>query len=292
MLLLLVEDNALLASLVASSFGRQGWQVTVARDGRDALRCFEAGAFDVVVIDWVLPSPGPCGLELCEQIRQRSSTVGLLFATARATLGDRLLAFKAGADDYLVKPFDSQELLARVSAVARRSARSIPSSPPLRKLEMGLADERPCSDETCLRCESILVDMATLRVTVANDEVELSLRQLLILIYLMRRQGRLIPEAELREQVLRSSSMTQTSTLRNHIHQLRQRLVSGGALLYSVHGRGYGIGPQESQFLEPGDTECAQSHKRLILRERWQPETAPEEGGVVNAMDHLSVARQ
>ncbi|HMA94546.1 MAG TPA: response regulator transcription factor [Polyangiaceae bacterium] len=290
MLLLLVEDNALLASLVASSFGREGWQVTVAQDGLDALRYFEAEAFDVVVIDWLLPPPGPCGLELCEHIRKQSPTVGLLFATAKETLGDRLLAFKAGADDYLVKPFDSQELLARVSAVARRSARGIPLSRPVPKPEVAICGERSGTDETCLRCESILVDMATLRVTVAHDEVELSLRQLLILIYLMRRQGQLVPESELREQVLRSSSLTQTSTLRNHIHQLRQRLGAAGALLYSVHGRGYGIGVQEAQLLETADNECAQSHKRLIIRDHWRAE-ATQDKDVVNAVDHLSAAR-
>lgn len=257
MLLLLVEDNALLASLVASSFGRQGWQVTVAQNGLDALRYFETETFDVVVIDWVLPPPGPCGLELCEQIRQRSATVGLLFATAKEALGDRLLAFKAGADDYLVKPFDSQELLARVSAVARRSVRSTPSLPPSTSANLDLDGGGIGRDETYLRCESILVDMATLRVTVTGQEADLSLRQLLILIYLMRRQGQLVPESELREQVLRSSSLTQTSTLRNHIHQLRQRLGSAGALLYSVHGRGYGIGLQGTQY-EPVEGECAQ----------------------------------
>lgn len=290
MLLLLVEDNALLASLVASSFGREGWQVTVAQDGLDALRHFEAEAFDVVVIDWLLPPPGPCGLELCERIRKQSPAVGLLFATAKETLGDRLLAFKAGADDYLVKPFDSQELLARVSAVARRSARGIPSSRPLPKPEVATCESR--TDETCLRCGSIFVDMATLRVTVMNEEVELSLRQLLILIYLMRRQGQLVPESELREQVLRSSSLTQTSTLRNHIHQLRQRLGAAGGLLYSVHGRGYGIGVQETQLLETADNECAQSHKRLIIRGHWHTEVTQDAEEVVNAMDHLSAARQ
>lgn len=278
MLLLLVEDNAVLASLVASSLERQGWHVTIAQNGLDALRAFDAGTFDVVVIDWVLPPPGPCGLELCERLRQRSATVGLLFATAREALGDRLQAFKAGADDYIVKPFDSQELLARVAAVARRSCGSTRCAPPIGAGGIDSVSATEGTDETTLRCGSILVDVGTLRVTVSGQEVELSLRQLLILLYLLRRQGQLVPEAELREQVLRTASITQTSTLRNHIHQLRQRLGAAGALLYSVHGRGYGIGLQEAEFAEPVESECAKSHKRPILSAHWQAERVAEEG--------------
>ena len=240
--LLLVEDDGPLASTLASFLEGQGWQVVVARDGLEAMHAFRRRSFSVVTIDWVLPPHGPSGIELCAEMRQLSSNVGIMFVTGKAELGDRLLAFKAGADDYLVKPFERDEYLARARAVARRSTLSALPLGALEVTALGDHSGGTAPGERILICGSITVDLATLRVTVDQQEVDLSLRQLLILIYLMRHKGRLVPEGELRSQVLRSVTAVQTSTIRNHIHQLRDRLGPAKALIRSVHGRGYGIG--------------------------------------------------
>jgi DNA-binding response OmpR family regulator len=244
MQLLLVEDDRHLAATMASVFQREGWEVTIALDGHAALRCFERGSYHVVVIDWVLPPYGPSGLELCKEMRQRSPTVGILFASGKEAVKDRLLAFEAGADDYLVKPFEHDELVARVSAIARRSALwPLPTSV--------VATD---GDSHYLACESIKVDMATLRVTVEEEEIELTLRQLLMLVYLMRHRGRLVSEAELREQVLRTASIVPSSTIRNHIHQLREKLGAAKVLIHSVHGKGYGIGLSETASMASAES--------------------------------------
>jgi DNA-binding response OmpR family regulator len=253
--LLLVEGDCLVASLLASSLELQHWKVTIAHDGRDALRCLESAPYKIVVMDWTLPAPGPSGLELCQRIRRQSSRVGIVFATAREALQDRLLAFKAGADDYLIKPFQGEELAARVSAVYRRAERQFARSyfPQSHAARFATSSECWLAEEHRLRCESIVVDLATLRVTVEGREIDLPLRQLLILMYLLRRRGSFVSEVELRERVLRTSSSASNSTVRNHIHQLRDRLGPAGSLIFSAHGRGYGIGSPRAHPIEQRD---------------------------------------
>ena len=225
MLLLLVEDDRIACSTLAASLGSVGWEVVETAEGHQALERFDTRRFAAVVLEWDLPGT-LAGIDLCRILRARSAQVGLVFATHRSTLTERLAAFEAGADDFLVKPFAPEELHARLTALMRRS--EPPSTGSL--------------SDTILGCESLRVDLATLRVTVNGQEIHLSLRQLLLLLYLMRHRGRLVPESELREQVLRTASVVPTSTIRNHIHQLREKLGAARNLIKSEPGQGYGIG--------------------------------------------------
>ncbi|MGH8749751.1 MAG: response regulator transcription factor [Burkholderiales bacterium] len=117
-----MEDEELLARGMQSLLRDSGdYVVDVARDGCEAQRMLDRERYTIVILDWNLPCEGPSGLELCSALRARSSRVGILFVTARQSVRDRIPAFNAGADDYLVKPFEAAELLARVNALARRS---------------------------------------------------------------------------------------------------------------------------------------------------------------------------
>jgi len=122
--LLLVDDDLALSGVLAAALVEEGFEVTTARDGRAGLAAFQAGRFDLVVLDVLMPELD--GLELCRRLRQRSQ-VPVIFLTSRADEVDRITGLETGADDYLAKPFSTRELVARIRAVLRRAA---PGGPP------------------------------------------------------------------------------------------------------------------------------------------------------------------
>jgi len=229
---LFIEDEQALVRALKSFFRRQPrYELEFAADGNEALRMLNSGAYAVVIIDWNLPKPGPSGLELCHVLRaqEKSSRVGILFATGRDTLDDKLRAFEAGADDYIVKPFDARELMARLDALAVRSTPPPPA----------VIDNDPAAQH--LVHGPITIDLTTQIVVASLQEVALPKQQFLILVHLVRNLGRPVSEEELRENVLRTSSANRSSTIRNLVGELRQRLGPAGKLIRSVRGAGYCI---------------------------------------------------
>ena len=140
MKMLLVEDERTCSHALASFLRKaMAWEVDIAENGTDALRVFRSEVYQVAVVDWGLPPPGPCGIEVCRALRAQSS-LGIMMITGRAALPDVLLGFDAGADDYLVKPFEPSEFVARAKALGRRS-----SAPPAG------APRRPDASQAVLR---------------------------------------------------------------------------------------------------------------------------------------------
>jgi DNA-binding response OmpR family regulator len=223
-LLVVEDDKALVRALLAFFRRKQNYEVQIARDGFEALRMIDQGSYSVVVVDWNLPPPGPDGLELCRLLRARSKRVGILFCTGRNARGEKLEAFAAGADDYLTKPFDPAEFLARVDALGRRS--SVP----------------PFEQGAHLEYEIVSADLATQTMSIEGEaRVHLPAQQFLLLVHFLRNTGRASNAAELRR-VLETASEPEGSTIRTLVGQLRMRLGKGGALLQTVRGIGYGFG--------------------------------------------------
>src|SRR5919112_2602272 len=178
MRLLVVEDDAKLARALTRGLEREGYAIDVADTGDDAVRQALAGGYDGVVLDVMLP--GPDGFAVCRELRRRDLQVPVLMLTARADVSDRIRGLDAGADDYLVKPFDFGELLARLRALLRRPAA-----------------ERP----DVLEVRDLRIDPDARIVTRRGQDIELTAREMAVLEILARNAGQVVSRTELLEQV-------------------------------------------------------------------------------------------
>lgn len=219
MRLLLVEDHADVAETISDYLFARGHKVDIAGDGKRGLHLALTRDYDVLVLDRILP--GLDGTTLCSKLRNEASkNTPVLMLTALTTTGDKLAGFAAGADDYLVKPFDPSELEARLLALHRRAQSSVRG----RKLRVG----------------DLVYDADTLQAGRAGRPVPLSPTARRILEYLMRHPSRVVSREEL-EQHLWGSNRPEGEVLRVHIHALRNAIDGGHRrkLLHTVRGVGY-----------------------------------------------------
>ncbi len=216
--ILVVEDNAMLARNLADGLERDGHQLDFAADGLLGLRLALENDYDVMILD--LGLPGIDGLELCRRLRaQASRRVPVLMLTARDTLADKLGGFDSGADDYLVKPFEMAELLARCQVLARRHT---------------------LHQDHVLRVGTLSIDRRALAVTRAGRSVELTPAGYQILLALVEAHPRVLTRSEL-TRALWGDEPPDSDALRTHFYQLRQKLDKPFAkpLLTTVHGVGF-----------------------------------------------------
>lgn len=224
MRILLLEDNADVRANLTEQLEQAGHEVDVALDGRSGLLMALAGEHDVLVLDLGLPRLG--GLDVCRKLRaERGAGPLVLMLTARDTLEDKLEGFAAGADDYLVKPFEGAELLVRLQALARRSTRQEPE---------------------VLVVDDLRYDMGTLRVERAGRALVLNRVGLRILRELMSASPRVVTRQQL-EQVLWDGFSPEGSVLRSHIFALRKAIDLEGLvpLVHTVRGIGYRIARED-----------------------------------------------
>jgi DNA-binding response OmpR family regulator len=226
MRLLLVEDDDRVAAALAAVLGRHGFDVVHARTGEEALeRLLPADGtpcFDVVLLDLGLPDRD--GFEVCGRIRTVSS-VPVIIGTARSDVRSRVHGLNLGADDYVVKPYDTAELLARIHAVSRRTG----------------ADEQSGEDGTAddvLRLGGITVELPTRRVSVDGSAVALTRKEFDLLALLAQRPGVVFRREQIISEVWRTSWQGTGRTLEVHIASLRSKL-SRPALIETVRGVGY-----------------------------------------------------
>lgn len=219
MYLLVVEDNRDLSANLFDFLTGYGHTVDLAYDGHAGLEFAMRDPYDAIVLDLMLPRLD--GLDVCRRLRAMGSTIPVLMLTARDTLDDKLLGFGAGADDYLVKPFDLAELEARLQALQRR-VRSMP-----RRLQVA----------------DLVFDLDALSVARAGKSIALAPIPLRILEVLMRNAGRVVSRAELIRAVW-GDDPPDSDALRAHLYQLRSAIDRpfAVALLQTVHGQGYRIG--------------------------------------------------
>lgn len=217
--LLLIEDHRDIAEMVYEHFERRGYAVDYAGDGLTGLHLAVCNAYDVILLDLMLP--GMDGIELCEKLRKEARcTTPILMLTARDTVQDKIGGLNAGADDYLVKPFDIQELEARVRALIRRHRSEV--SPGL--LQVG----------------DLTLDLATLRVQRNGVSLELTPTALKILKMLMNASPRLVTREEIEREVW-GETLPDSDTLRSHLYNLRKVIDKPFAksMLVTVQSLGY-----------------------------------------------------
>lgn len=223
---LLIDDDSRLHELLASYLEGNGFQVTWAPDGPRGLAALAAGAFDVVLLDVMMP--GMDGLEVCRRIRA-SSRVPILMLTARGDETDRVVGLELGADDYLPKPFSPRELLARMRALIRRANPE------------GVAERIAVAD--------LDIDVPGRVVRRAGASVELTGIEFDILIALARRAGRVVPRDALLSEAGRSDVNVGDRTVDVHISHLRQKLGDdprSPRLIKTVRGVGYVLARERS----------------------------------------------
>lgn len=220
MQVLLVEDDARIARLVARAFTEAGHQVSTTDNGADGLARGTTGAFDLIVLDILLPEMD--GIEVCRRLRKERIRTPILMLTARDTVSDRVRGLDVGADDYLVKPFALEELLARVRALQRRDEQT--------------ADER-------LRVGDLTLDPARREAWRGARTIELTVTEFQILAYLMRYPGRVLTKDQIMEQVWGWDTEVTSNVVEVYIHYLRGKVDQGfpRPLIRTVRGVGYTI---------------------------------------------------
>jgi two-component system OmpR family response regulator len=222
MRLLLVEDDERLAGSLARGLRGEGYAVDLAATGDEAVVHAQVHDYDVVVLDVMLP--GLDGVSVCRTLRAAGRWSPVLMLTARDGVADRIRGLDAGADDYLVKPFDFGELVARLRALLRRGA-----------------PERPA----VVVAGDLEVDPARRSVTRAGRRVELSAREFAVLELLARRAGQVVSRTELLEHVWDRNYQGSTNIVDVYVGYLRRKLENpfGRPLIHTVRGAGYRVEP-------------------------------------------------
>jgi two-component system response regulator QseB len=219
MRLLLVEDDSMIGAAAQQGLRGEGHTVDWVRDGREADAAVRGAPYDLVLLDLGIPHRD--GLSLLRQWRQKGREVPVLIVTARDAVTDRIAGLDAGADDYLVKPFDLDELSARIRAVMRRKA--------------GRA-------ESTLRVGDLEVDAASKRVRWKGREVALSAREYALLEALANRPGAFLTRTQLEERLYGWDEEIASNAVEVHIHALRRKL--DPSLIRNVRGLGYTLGKE------------------------------------------------
>jgi two-component system, OmpR family, phosphate regulon response regulator PhoB len=201
---LVVEDETSLATLLRYNLEREGYRVFTAHDGEEALILAEEAKPDLVVLDWMLPELS--GIEVCRRLRARGSmrNVPIVMLTARGEESDRVRGLDTGVDDYIVKPFLMNELLARLRAVLRRA--------------------RPALVEDVLKLGDISVDRGTHRVKRAGRDIHLGPTEYKLLDHLMRHPGRVFSREQLLDAVWGSDVYVEARTVDVHVGRLRKAI--------------------------------------------------------------------
>jgi two-component system OmpR family response regulator len=221
MRILLVEDDAMIGTSVQDCLRADGYAVDWERDGASAATALRAGVHDLVLLDLGLPQRD--GLSLLRELRARRDRTPVLVATARDAVADRIAGLDAGADDYVVKPFDLDELLARIRALLRRSA--------------GLA-------EPVFEHGGVSLDPQTHQATVDGEPVLLTAREWAVLQPLIARPGMIFSRAQLEEKLYSWQDEIASNAIEVYIHGLRKKL--GHGFIQTVRGVGYVV-PKQSE---------------------------------------------
>lgn len=234
---LLAEDEESFIDALVVGLAREGFDVTVARDGNEAIRLFDEVAPDLILLDLMLPKLS--GIDVCRAIRARSS-VPIIMVTAKGTEIDTVVGLEVGADDYVAKPYRLRELVARMRAVLRRT----PSTDPAPRAAAGV--DRPGGRQPAassqLEAGGIVVDTDRHLVFVRGEEVHLRRKEFELLTLLMENVGRVLTRDVLIDRVWGADYYGDTKTLDVHIKRLRSHLEedpSSPRLITTIRGVGY-----------------------------------------------------
>ena len=218
--ILVVDDEKLLVKGIKFNLENEGYTVDTAGDGETAVNMAREGDYALIILDLMMPKKD--GLEACQEIRG-FSTVPIIMLTARSEDADKLMGFEFGADDYITKPFDTQELLARIKALLRRGAK--------------------IADNT-LKIGNTLLDRDTFELIVGNDKIPLGKKEFQILEILMLNANKCVEKERLIEKIWGYDSDAEYNTVEVYVSFLRKKLsaVNSDAEIRSIRGIGYTLG--------------------------------------------------
>jgi DNA-binding response OmpR family regulator len=235
--ILVVEDEEAIAQGLVLNLERKGWRVDLATDGRRALEMAEPGGYDLILLDVRLPEVD--GFEVCQHLRQHSDFTPILILTARSQPDDVVYGLKVGADDYMVKPFDLAELLARVEGLLRRQSWS-------RRGAAGEGDAAGDPGEGRFAFGDFWVDFGSWRARTRAGEVELSKKELAVMQIFARRPNQVISRRELLAEVWELPDHPNTRVVDNVILALRKAFEENSwrpRHIHTVRGAGYRFVP-------------------------------------------------
>lgn len=227
MKILLVDDETELSDPLSRILLQEGYKVDIANDGAVGMKLALQNQYDLLILDWMLPDKS--GLEICREVRSQFLATPVLFLTAKDTVDDRVEGLDAGADDYLMKPFELRELLARVRALLRRSS-----------LETHSGDYP--SDR--LKVADIELDTANQVAYRQGKAIDLSEKEIELLKYFMQHSDRLLTHAEIYSYLWQTEEEPSSNVLAALVRLLRRKIeIKGQAhLIHTVYGKGYRFG--------------------------------------------------
>jgi DNA-binding response OmpR family regulator len=245
MRLLLVEDDPRIARFVAKGLREQAYAVDVSATGDDALYQSEINTYDLVILDVMIP--GRNGFEVCRELRKAGQRMPILMLTARDAVEDRIAGLDHGADDYLTKPFEFRELLARLRALLRRSGE-------LRPAKIAVAD--------------LVLDTAAQNVVRAGHSITLTAKEYALLEFLARNTGRVVGRAEIAEHVWDETFDPFSNLIEVYVNRVRRKIDADSSkpLLHTRRGAGYFFGTLNDSDVEDASDE--------IISPRHRPKAA------------------
>lgn len=228
MRILVVEDEQGIAKNIADFLRQHAFVVDTAFDGRTGLAMAEATPYDIILLDWMLPEID--GLEVCRALRKHAPAAAIILLTAKDTLDDKVLGLTTGADDYIVKPFELRELLARIQSLLRRKYANQPEG-------------------NILRVGDLTLDLSTQEVKRGEKHITLTRKLYQLLEFLMRNKNRVLPKAEIEAHLWDAHAELWSDVVRSHIQKLREKVDSEWEtkLIRTVHGMGYRITDQPDE---------------------------------------------
>jgi two-component system response regulator RegX3 len=221
--ILIVEDEASFSEALAFLLTKEGFETAVAEDGRQAINMFNADGADLILLDLMIPEVS--GVEVCRTIRTQSQ-VPIIMLTAKDAEIDKVVGLELGADDYVIKPYSSRELIARIKAVLRR----------------GQSEDGSNQDQDLLEVGPIRLNIGKHQVFVSGNPVALPLKEFELLEFLMRNSGRVLTRSQLIDRVWGGDYYGDTKTLDVHIKRLRAKVEADPAnpvLIQTIRGLGY-----------------------------------------------------
>ncbi len=221
--ILIVEDESSFSEALAFLLGKEGFEVSVAEDGRAALNIFAKEGADLILLDLMIPEIS--GVDVCRTIRT-TSRVPIIMLTAKDAEIDKVVGLELGADDYVTKPYSSRELIARIKAVLRR----------------GISDAELNGDLEIISVGSIRLDTARHQASINGNPIALPLKEFELLEFLMRNSGRVLTRSQLIDRVWGGDYFGDTKTLDVHIKRLRSKIESdpgNPVLIQTIRGLGY-----------------------------------------------------
>jgi len=220
MRILLVEDEPKAALMLAKGLRNQGYSVDIANESEDALYKIAINTYDLIILDLVLP--GQDGFSICRKVRTTGHSLPILILTARDSVQDRVKGLDTGADDYLTKPYEYSELLARIRALLRRGSTTYTE---------------------CIQVGDLRIDTGARSVTRCNQRINLTAKEYSILEYLGRKNGKLVSRGELSEHAWDENFDAFSNVIDVYILRLRRKIDSGydNKLLHTRRGEGYAL---------------------------------------------------